>query len=205
MSAPRVVQVFARVPRLGQVKTRLAASVGEHEALRVHRSLLERTLCLARDVRGATAELWVAGDDSDGECAAIAARFGHRMLAQCEGDLGTRMHHALSRALCDQQLPVLIGCDCPALTVRDLEDAFDALDHADAVFGPTEDGGYALVGVSRELPEAFAGPQWGSGSVMDDTRGQLGRTGARWRELRMLWDLDDGDDYARWLRDTDDR
>jgi rSAM/selenodomain-associated transferase 1 len=205
MSTLRVVLVFARVPVLGRVKTRLAARVGEREALRVHRVLLEHAMSIASRVPGATAELWIAGDDADGECAALAVRFGHRLVRQSQGDLGARMQDALARTLGDGRLPVLIGCDCPPLTALDLEDAFAALERADAVFGPTEDGGYALVGVSRELPQVFAAPRWGEDSVMETTRSLLRAQGATWQELRVLWDLDDGDDYDRWMRAADDR
>ena len=95
MDARRVVMVFARAPRLGAVKTRLAAGVGEQEALRVHRVLLEHALDIAAGVPAAAGELWIAGDDVGGECARLAARRGLRLEHQCEGDLGARMHAAV--------------------------------------------------------------------------------------------------------------
>ena len=205
MDARRVVMVFARAPRLGAVKTRLAAGVGEQEALRVHRVLLEHALDIAAGVPAAAGELWIAGDDVGGECARLAARRGLRLEHQCEGDLGARMHAALCGALRGARVPVLIGCDCPPLDVRDVEDAFDALERFDAVFAPTEDGGYALVGAARELPGAFEGLAWGGPEVMSETRRRLRAQSARWHELRTLWDLDDANDYARWQRGSDDR
>ncbi len=205
MRFQRVVMVFARVPRLGAVKTRLAAGLGEQEALRVHRLLLERAVTIAAGVPAAAGELWIAGDDVQGECAGLASRHGLRLERQCEGDLGARMHGSLSGALRGGRLPVLIGCDCPPLAVRDVEDAFDALASFDAVFAPTEDGGYTLVGVARDLPGAFEGLAWGGPDVMADTRRRLLAHGARWKELRTVWDLDDAHDYARWQRGRDDR
>lgn len=196
----RTLIVFARVPRPGRVKTRLAATIGEAAALAAYRELLGRTVALAQSVPGASLALCVEGDDVDGECAALAER--HRMaIARQQGeDLGQRMHHALVRELRAGRLPVLIGCDCPSLSRADLEQAFDALARHDAVFAPTEDGGYALVGIARELPQAFRRPAWGTAAVMQATRDALRAQGADWHELRTLWDVDDVQDYGRWLR-----
>jgi len=194
-----VLIVFARVPRFGQVKSRLAVGIGEAPALAAYRTMLVDTLATCASLAGTTTLLCVDGEDVDGECAALAERFGMQIERQPAGDLGQRMHRALAVQLAAGRLPVLVGCDCPPLTAGDLEAAFDVLKTADAVFGPTEDGGYSLVGVRRELPEAFSGPAWGSDSVMRATREALRALGASWAELRTLWDVDDIDDYRRWL------
>lgn len=191
--------VFARVPRLGRVKSRLAAGIGEAPALAAYRSMLVDTLATCASLAGATTLLCVEGEDPDGACAALAERFGMRIERQPGGDLGERMQRVLASQLAAGRIPVLVGCDCPPLTAGDLEAAFDALKTADAVFGPTEDGGYSLVGVRRDLPEVFSGLAWGSDSVMRATREALRALGASWGELRTLWDVDDVDDYRRWL------
>jgi len=197
--AERALIVFARVPRRGRVKSRLAAGIGEDRALDAYRKMLVDTLATCASVQGACSLLCLEGEDVDGECAALAARFGMQIARQRAGDLGRRMHAALAAQLAAGRLPVLVGCDCPPLAAADLEAAFDALQTADAVFGATEDGGYALVGIRRELPEAFEGPAWGSDSVMRSTREALRARGASWIELRTLWDVDDLAGYRRWL------
>ena len=171
----------------------------------MHRVLLEHALDVAAGVPAAAGELWIAGEDIRGECAALASRHGLRLERQSGGDLGARMNAALCAALRGGRLPVLIGCDCPPLDVRDVEDALDALERFDAVFAPTEDGGYALVGVARELPRVFEGLAWGGSEVMTETRRRLRAQAVRWQELRTLWDLDDATDYARWQRGRDAR
>ncbi len=193
-----IVIIFARVPRLGQVKTRLARSVGEHEALRVHRSLLGRTMQAAARVEGARVQLCVAGEDSEGECAALAASCGAQLASQQGVDLGRRMRHSIADALARGLRPILVGSDCPALTPQDIADGFDALEQFEAVFAPTEDGGYALVGARREIDCAFDRIVWGGPQVMRTTRERLGEARIRWGELRTLWDLDGLDDYRRW-------
>ncbi len=194
----RIVIVFARVPRLGEVKTRLARSVGDAEALRAHRVLLGRTLEQAASLGGVRVQLAIAGDDVEGEAAALAAGYGAELTRQREGDLGTRMDDALRGALARRQLPVLVGSDCPVLGTGDLRDAFAQLAEVDAVFAPTEDGGYALVGAARELSSAFAGVRWGEPGVMAATRARMVVARLRWRELRTLWDVDDEAGYRRW-------
>jgi len=194
----RTLIVFARVPRLGEVKTRLAAGVGEARALEAYRTMLRDTLSTCASLPGVRTTLCIEGDDSAGECASLAARFGALLTRQQPGSLGQRMHSALAGELRAGRVPVLVGCDCPPLARADLSDAFDALRDAHAVFAPTEDGGYALVGLGRELPGVFAGPQWGSTTVMRTTRALLRAAGARWVELRTLWDVDDAADHARW-------
>ena len=204
---PRVI-VFARVPRLGRVKTRLAAAVGDAEALRVHRSLLARTLQVAAGFAGACdaggfphpaeLELRIEGADSAGECAGLAARHGFVLRPQHGSDLGVRMHAALAEALGAGRTPVLVGCDCPVLEPTDLAAAFGALAGHEAVFAPAEDGGYALVGLRRPCAALFEGIAWGTGRVMEQTRLRLRSLGLGWGELRTLWDVDELDDYRRW-------
>jgi len=197
-SVSRTVIVFARVPRRGEVKTRLAAGVGETRALEAYRTMLHDTLSTCASLPGVRRVLCIEGDDSGGECASLADRFGAVLARQSPGPLGERMHDAMVGELRAGRLPVLVGCDCPPLAPADLRDAFEALRAAHAVFAPTEDGGYALVGLSRELPAAFDGPQWGSTTVMRTTRALLRAEAARWVELRTLWDVDDAADHARW-------
>lgn len=204
---PRVI-VFARVPRLGRVKTRLAAAVGDAEALRVHRSLLARTLQVAAGFAGAWSaagsphppelELRIEGADSAGECAGLAARHGFVLRPQHGPDLGVRMHAALVDALGAGRTPVLVGCDCPVLEPGDLAAAFGTLAEHPAVFAPAEDGGYALVGLREPCPTLFDGIAWGTHRVMEQTRVRLRSLGFGWGELRTVWDVDEIDDYRRW-------
>jgi rSAM/selenodomain-associated transferase 1 len=198
----RRVIVMARLPRLGRVKTRLAASIGPLQALRVHRELLAAAVALVDATPGVRRELRYAHDGPPGSrhrrwLRALAKR-GWSTAAQRGGDLGQRMCDALDTALRDGDLPVLIGCDCPAMRASDLLEAFHALRSADAVFAPTEDGGYALVGLARSAPHAFDAVAWGTAGVMVETRRRLARAGLRWHELRTLWDVDVEADLRRW-------
>ena len=108
------------------------------------------------------------------------------------------MREALSQALSAGERPVLIGSDCPSLTPPDIVAAFAALDRADAVFVPTEDGGYALVGLSAPAWTLFESMPWSTARVADQTRQRAAEAGLRVEWLRTVWDVDVEADLRRW-------
>jgi rSAM/selenodomain-associated transferase 1 len=151
--------VFARAPRLGQVKRRLAREVGAVAALRFHRTQLARLLRgPGRDKRWRT-ELAITPDRLRGS-------WRRPTVPQGAGDLGQRMARALGR----HRRAVLVGCDIPGLRAADIAAAFRALGRAHAVFGPAADGGYWLVGFGpRRPPAPFAGVRWSTEHALADT------------------------------------
>ena len=81
------------------------------------------------------------------------------------------MAHAFHETLKKASQALLIGTDCPSLTVDDLQEAADVLRQGiDAVIGPAEDGGYVLIGLRQYAPELFTGISWGTESVLGQTR-----------------------------------
>lgn len=197
------IVVFARTPRHGEVKTRLARVVGAAAALAHYRTMLRDTLAVVREAMlqwpALDAELCIAGDDSDGECARLAALHGAALAAQAGASFGERLGGALERALRDGRMPVLVGSDAMSLTVGDLKDAFAALREHDAAFAPSEDGGFALVGLRRSIEGLFEALPWGSDTLMAVTRRRLDELGVDWVQLRTLWDVDEEPDLQRWL------
>ncbi|HUP98303.1 MAG TPA: TIGR04282 family arsenosugar biosynthesis glycosyltransferase [Usitatibacter sp.] len=194
---PTRVAVFAKAPVPGQVKTRLAALLGDDGSAALHAALTERALATAAAARLGDVELWCAPDTSHAFFRDCAERFGAKLRAQPEGDLGARMNAAFERAHAARRPLIVTGSDCPALTVEDLCAAADALATHDAAFVPAEDGGYVLVALARPVPGLFDGIDWGTGRVMEATRERLQAAGARGKMLRTLWDVDRPEDYAR--------
>jgi rSAM/selenodomain-associated transferase 1 len=199
----RRVIVLARVPRPGEVKSRLARTVGEAAALAHYRTMLRDILSVVREAQVQSpdieVELCILGDDRDGECARLAAMHGFALTTQLGSSVGERIEAALGRALDEGRVPVLVGSDVVSLAASDLHDAFEALRERDAVFGPTEDGGYALVGLRRRVARLFDEMPWGRDSLMAATRRRLQESGVRWSQLRTLWDVDEEPDLRRWL------
>jgi rSAM/selenodomain-associated transferase 1 len=209
MTATRLI-VFARRPVLGRVKSRLAATLGAERALAAYRQLLDAAIALAEASGADRLEMRLADDGPPQDTrdtpaspeawalpSVLAAR-GWRVAPQSGADLGERMHEALSQALSAGERPVLIGSDCPSLSPPDIAAAFAALDRADAVFAPTEDGGYALVGLSRPTPTLFESMPWSTAEVADRTRQRAAEAGLRLAWLRTVWDVDVEADLRRW-------
>jgi uncharacterized protein len=159
-----VAIVFARAPRLGTVKRRLARDIGARAALRFHAASLDRLVrALARDRRFAT----VVALTPDRARLRLPARV--ERVGQGRGDLGQRMDHAFHRF--PRRRVALVGCDIPGVGAPDLRAAFCALGRARAVFGPAEDGGYWLVGMGPRRPaRPFAAVRWSTPDALADTR-----------------------------------
>ena len=198
MKKPIRVLVFARAPRPGQVKTRLIPALGEVGAALLYEEMLAHALATAWAADLGEVEVWLASRDAHRYLAEVTDEQPLRMAVQCVGDIGQRMAHALSSALADDVLPILIGSDLPPLSVDHLQQAAAALgEGCDAVVAPTTDGGYGLIGVARELPELFADVPWSTGAVMARTRELAERAGLRLVEIDPLWDVDEPADLER--------
>lgn len=192
------IAVFARAPEPGRVKTRLVPRLGAVEASALHARLVRHTLATACDARIGPVELHCTPTADHPFFLECEAAYGVALRTQRGQDLGARMAHACAEALTGVQGVLVVGTDCVVLDRRHLADARAALMCGnDAVFVPAEDGGYALVGLSRPLPGLFEEVDWGSSAVMAQTRERLRAIGARWHELDAVWDVDRPEDYAR--------
>ncbi len=186
-----IVIVFARAPRLGTVKRRLARQVGDRAALRFHVATLHRLLRgLAADRRFDTV-LAITPDRARPRLPAPV----QAVIGQGRGDVGQRMHRAFARF--PRRRVVLLGCDIPDAGAADAWAALRTLGSAQAVFGPATDGGYWLVGMGPRRPAApLAGARWSTRHALSDTlRNFRGRRIAR---VRTLSDVDTVADLRRY-------
>lgn len=196
MRPARHVAIFARVPRIGAVKRRLARDVGDYAAWRYYRSETARLIAELRSLRGVAPRLVVTPDGF-----ARHGRFWPRGVPrapQGPGDLGARMARIVCAA--SRGPVVIVGSDVPGLTARRVRSAFEALETHDAVVGPAHDGGYWLVGFSRRpaapgrwRPRLFRDVRWSGPHALRDT---LATFPAVWRVamLETLRDVDTGAD-----------
>jgi hypothetical protein len=200
VDAGTAIIVFARAPTPGAVKTRLIPLLGAEGAAGLHARLARRTLSTARAADFRRIELHGAPRIDDPFFRFCAGHFAVALVAQAGGDLGARMLAAFESALAAHPRVLLVGSDCPALTVEHLRKADRSLrDGADAVLVPCEDGGYALIGLARVDARLFDGVAWGGETVTAETRARLRELGWRWCELETLWDVDRPEDYRRLL------
>jgi hypothetical protein len=191
--------IFARPPIAGQVKTRLAATIGIEAAARVYRELFSATVAMVAAASLAEAVLYIAGDIDHPWVISLAKHYRMRLAPQHGEDLGERMYNALATELVSREHCVLIGTDSPVLAGNHIDRAFAQLANGnDTVIGPAEDGGYVLIGAKSVHREWFEKVDWGTARVLAQTRDRVASTGCRLGELDVLWDVDCHADLVRW-------
>ena len=184
--------IFVKNPVLGKVKTRLARSVGDDEALRIYKLLLSHTQKIAL---GASCSRYVYFADSIGNGIWSTEYFKKRI--QDSGDLGAKMSSAFSDCLNNHSKVVIIGSDCAMLSAEIINDAFDSLVNNDIVIGPTQDGGYYLLGMQSENPQLFENIKWSTPEVYEETIFRIKKSK---RSLHILPKLSDVDLLEDWKK-----
>jgi uncharacterized protein len=191
------IVIFARAPQLGEVKTRLAKSIGAEQALALYEAFLDDTCALTQGL-GARRVLAIAGDVDHPRVQHLAKSQRLVVESQGDGDLGERMARAIATHIVGGPV-LIIGSDAPSLPRAYLHQALDALMAYDVVIGPSDDGGYYLVGARVEMPELFTGVHWSTSEVLPTT---LERLGERSHLLLPAWhDVDAVEDLERLRRE----
>ncbi|MBL7798188.1 MAG: TIGR04282 family arsenosugar biosynthesis glycosyltransferase [Saprospiraceae bacterium] len=191
---PSVLLIFIKNPVLGKVKTRLARTVGDAEALRIYLLLLEKTRLAAL---GARAERRLYYSDRI-EAGDVWAGADFKKYMQHGPDLGARMAGAFRQSFADgADRAVIIGSDCPELDGVLLNEAFSLLERHDFVLGPTPDGGYYLLGMRAFEPSVFEGIAWSTESVRAATLEKIGGLG---KTCALLPERSDVDTEADWRK-----
>jgi uncharacterized protein len=192
--ASSVAVVFARRPVAGEVKTRLAASLGAERAAELYAAFVHD---LAERLRDAPFAVRWSIAPPLGE---FALRFGmapEDCREQAGPDLGARMldtfvamrREGFTRC-------AIVGSDLPQLPIVRVAEAFAGLDAADLVLGPAADGGYYLVAL-REPHDVFAGIPWSSSLVLERTLERAAGLGLRVQLLEPDFDVDTAEDLER--------
>ncbi len=184
--------IFIRNPQLGKVKTRLARTLGDEEALRIYQILLEKTRLAAL---GCAAARWLLYSDFVDEQDAWLPEYFQKQT-QSPGDLGERMEAAFKKAFeAGASKVAIIGSDCPELSGEVLEQAFALLDSNDFVLGPVPDGGYYLIGMNTFDPTVFRDIEWSTESVREKTLEKIRAVGKTCAFLPLLTDVDTEEDW----------
>tara|TARA_R110000868_G_scaffold7378_4_gene40208 strand:- start:611 stop:1213 length:603 start_codon:yes stop_codon:yes gene_type:complete len=161
-----LILIFTRNPELGKVKTRLAATIGDENALEIYIQLLDHTKKVALETPYDKRVLY--SEEINHNDMWKADSFQKKL--QVGADLGERMHNAFQSGFDDgYEKIVIIGSDLIALESTDITQAISKLDHHDIVVGPAEDGGYYLLGMKRIPENLFQNKEWGTSTVLSDT------------------------------------
>ncbi len=197
----KLVILFTRYPWPGQCKKRLIPSLGEEQAAQVHRQMVNHSLSQVLDFlahkHNTALYIYYHGSDQKQmqEWLGATLSFYHQEGA----NLGERMVNALHDGQQGGHDTVLIGSDCPDIDSTILDTALTALRNSDLVIGPSHDGGYYLIGVSKNLDrqswaELFRDISWGSNTVFQETLNKVQKQKLRPHILPTLHDIDTPED-----------
>ncbi|MCM0612558.1 TIGR04282 family arsenosugar biosynthesis glycosyltransferase [Marinobacter sediminum] len=203
--APKTVLMqFAKWPEEGRVKTRLMPALGASGALDAHVTL---TLAVLDNLcaSGYPVQFWWDRelDRTPEEARSIVLNLesaGLEQKVQKGATLGDRMLAALGESLESHSRAVVIGSDCPSVDPEYVRQAVARLADFDVILGPSDDGGYVLIGASKVVPGMLDDIHWGTGRVMEQTCERLEKLGLRVSLLEPRWDVDEPEDWARFQR-----
>lgn len=163
MSNPLII--FIKNPLPGKVKTRLASTVGEANALHIYKQLLKHTQKMSLAVN---AERFLFYDECIDRGDEWENEYFSKQL-QKGNDLGEKMNNAFGLVLSKFKNAVIIGSDCFDLTASVINEAFQLLENNDVVVGPATDGGYYLLGMKEMHSSIFKNISWSTAQVLNQT------------------------------------
>lgn len=187
-----LVIVFAKNILLGSVKTRLAKTVGDQAAFDVYKYLVEIT---ERETNAITnAHVHIYWSD-----VIIPQKWSEKeKFVQSGTDLGERMMNAFKSGFDKGYKHIIgVGADLPDLSSKIIEQGLSALENNDTVFGPSEDGGYYLIGMNQMIPCIFENKPWSTDNLLEITRNELEKNGYSVHLLKELNDVDTLEDLKK--------
>ena len=191
--------IFVKNPVIGKVKTRLAASVGYENAMKIYMHLLEKTRDVTKEMN--IDKLVCYSDFIEHQDIFTSGNYSKAL--QYGNDVGQRMKNAINNSFENgYKEVVLIGSDIIGLTPEIINFAFDQLKNKDIVIGPAVDGGYYLIGMSASHSAIFESKLWSTSSVLKDTITDCDRLKLKTSLINTLSDFDTIEN-AKYLSDKD--
>ena len=189
-----MVCIFAKPPDSGSTKLRLLPEFGAERAAELAEAFLEDTVAMVRTLPWA--ECIIAAS------AAFARGYfkPEEVWLQSEGDLGERLEKVLRLALKRRPIVLAIGDDSPCLPASYLQSARQALATADAVLGPSLDGGFYLIGLKDCPVGVLAEIQWSHSTTLAAAVAKLEQFGMKTVLINPWFDVGSHDDLERLRR-----
>ena len=188
MNYENALIIFTKNLVYGQVKTRLAATIGNDKAFDIYKNLIAHTYSLIQSVRCDRIVYYSSYVESDDD------NFYERKIQQ-GNDLGEKMKNAFKDVLQKKySKAVIIGTDCAELNSAIVDNAFEQLNHHDIVIGPAADGGYYLLGMKKLHTRLFENMEWSTPAVFDKTISICNHHNYSYFILPTLHDVDVEDD-----------
>ncbi|MFV9550026.1 TIGR04282 family arsenosugar biosynthesis glycosyltransferase [Algibacter sp. PT7-4] len=183
-----LVIVFVKNIKLGKVKTRLAKTIGNQGAFHVYSELVKVT---EKATQTLTADKHIYFSD-----AIVNTKWKNDFKTVQDGkDLGERMKNAFHNGFkAGYNRIVLIGSDLPDITTTHINKGLEALKQNDIVFGPAEDGGYYLIGLSKMHHFVFNNKPWSQTYLLKETLKEVKENNITFTTLDTLNDIDTYED-----------
>jgi rSAM/selenodomain-associated transferase 1 len=196
-SLKNALLTVAKRPAPGQTKTRLTPPLSPTQAAALYECFLQDTLDLMRRVPKTQPIIAYLPEEAKAYFTELAPDFEY--ILQQGPDLGARLDNALTHYLhLGYEHVAIMNSDGPTLPVDCLVAAFEALaDEADVVLGPSDDGGYYLIGLKRPAPRLLREVQMSTSTVTADTLALAAAERLRVHLLPTWYDVDDADALAR--------
>jgi rSAM/selenodomain-associated transferase 1 len=196
MNETAALVIFAKTPVAGEVKTRLCPPLTPQQAAELHRAFVLDTLAHLKPPQRVKRYIACYPSSTHPFFQQLRHDYQIELLDQQGDDLGERMGGIVRTFMqSGDDRVVLIGTDSPTLPTSYLKDAFDALQQhplqADVVLGPSQDGGYYLIGFSKWIPQILKGIPWSTEKVFEITLQKIHDLGLACEVLPPWFDVDD--------------
>ncbi len=189
MKSEKLLIVFVKNILLGKVKTRLAKSIGDFGAFEVYKELVAITEAETDRIKDVDVHIYFSDQ-------VIESKWPDKPKFVQEGaDLGERMKNAFQNGFNMGYKRVIgVGSDLPDLSADIMNEGLETLVDADTVFGPSEDGGYYLVGMNRMIDCIFDNKEWSTEGLLAATQEDLTANSYSFKLLSELNDIDNIED-----------
>lgn len=186
--------IFVKNPALGKVKTRLAKTIGDKNALKIYQFLLDHTNEITFDL---DMEKFVYYSDyipTKDEWSPMK----YQKELQKGAHLGEKMNNAFKQAFDEgNQKVLLIMPDCPKMSDAIIDKAFKSLDNHDVVIGPTNDGGFYAIGMSKYVSQVFDNKTYETATLYEDTVQTIEKANCTYFKMQELVDVDTEEDLGK--------
>jgi uncharacterized protein len=199
MNEQNTIIIFCKYPVEGNVKTRIAKTIGNEFAVNLYKLLSEYTFQELLKTENVFQYLFydnIAERDNIKKWA--GAEFSFEL--QEGNDLGEKMYNAFKKVIDrGSTKTIIVGTDIPDISSDVIQKAFQALNNSDVVIGPAKDGGYYLLGMKKLFRSFFTGIEWSKDTVLKKTLEKINSLDLSYSMLPELIDIDTEEDLKNWF------
>ncbi len=204
MNKEKAIIIFTKFPEYGKVKTRLAATIGNDKAIKFYKICAENLFDTAAELENSVRVFLFYNSKKNEQKIRKWINRDFIYFPQTGNDLGEKMLNAFTKVSEEgYEKIVIVGTDIPDISAALLRNAFDELDTSDVVVGPSQDGGYYLLGMKDVYRRLFDKIEWSTSEVFDKTIKKIKKMNLKYSVLPVLQDIDTEMELLKWLNSGD--